>query len=355
MTHVFALAELRGIPGAAALVDHGVASLAGPQRDAECGGWFSAIGHDGPANDSKEAYAHSFVILAASSALAAGHADALPLLREALDVHTERFWDDVEGMARESFSRDWSIQEAYRGVNANMHTVEAYLAASDVLDEDEYLTRALRIVTRVVDGYARGNAWRLPEHFTPAWEPLLEYNADAPAHPFRPFGATVGHGLEWARLTLQAEQSLARRGADVPAWMAAASGMLYDTAVLDGWHVDGAPGFVYTVDWRGAPVVHERMHWVVAEAIGAAAVLYLRTEDPRYAVDYATWWGYARDTLIDTENGSWHHELDRSNVPSSTVWEGKADLYHAVQATLIPRLPIAPSLATSLAQGNLRG
>lgn len=353
MTHVYALAEIMGVEGARELVDHGVASLAGALRDAEHGGWFSSIDASGPANDAKEAYAHAFVILASSSAVAAGHEDAVPLLREALAVHTERFWDDAEGMAREAFSRDWSVEEQYRGVNANMHTLEAYLAASDVLDDEDLLGRALRIVTRVVDGYARGNDWRLPEHFTVAWEPLLDYNADAPAHPFRPFGATIGHGLEWARLTLQAEQSLARRGLDVPAWMADAAAALYGRAVSDGWDVDGAPGFVYTTGWDGAPVVHERMHWVPAEAIGAAAVLFTRTGDTAYADDYARWWDYVRTHLVDTERGSWRHELDRHNAPSALVWEGKADLYHAVQATLIPLIPIAPALAASLAAGNL--
>ncbi|NTV38707.1 MAG: AGE family epimerase/isomerase [Demequinaceae bacterium] len=348
MTHVYSLAELEGIDGAGAMVEHGLAALAGPLRDAEYGGWFSSI-DNGPVNDRKEAYAHAFVILATSSAVAAGHSRAAALLGEAIAVHTERFWDDAEGMARESFSRDWTSEEDYRGVNANMHTLEAYLAASDVLDDEQLLDRALRIVTRVVDGFARGNRWRLPEHFTREWEPLLDFNADLPAHPFRPFGATIGHGLEWARLTLQAEQSLARRGVIIPGWMADAAESLYETAVRDGWDVDGAPGFVYTVDWEGNPVVRERMHWVAAEAIGAAAVLFRRTKNPRYTSDYERWWAYTREYLIDLEQGSWRHELDRVNSPSRRVWEGKADLYHAVQATLFPRLPIAPALAASLA------
>jgi len=353
MTHVYALAEMMGFPGAAALVDHGIASLAGSLRDAEHGGWFSAIDADGPANDAKEAYAHAFVILATSSAVAAGHADAMPLLHEAIAVHTEHFWDNAEGMARESFSRDWTTEEPYRGVNANMHTLEAYMAAADALADAELLARALRIVTRVVDVFARGNDWRLPEHFTSSWESLLEFNIDAPAHPFRPYGATIGHGIEWARLTLQAEGSLRNAGLDAPAWMADAAAHLYDRAVSDGWDADGAPGFVYTVDWQGAPVVHERMHWVVAEAIGAAAVLYRRTGEDRFGDDYDRWWAYAREFLIDPEGGSWWHELDQHNAPSSLVWQGKADLYHAVQATLIPRLPIAPALSSSLAAGNL--
>src|SRR5476651_244464 len=60
MTHSFALAHIRGIPGCAALVDHGVASLSGPLRDAEHGGWF-----DKPLevseNPGKAAYLHAFV------------------------------------------------------------------------------------------------------------------------------------------------------------------------------------------------------------------------------------------------------------------------------------------------------
>ena len=36
---------------------------------------------------------------------------------------------------------------------------------------------------------------------------LLDYNRDQPAHPFRPYGVTPGHGLEWSRLTVQARTS----------------------------------------------------------------------------------------------------------------------------------------------------
>ena len=35
---------------------------------------------------------------------------------------------------------------------------------------------------------------------------------------------------------------------------------------------------VYTVDFEGTPVVRERMHWVVCEAIGAAASLHRAQE-----------------------------------------------------------------------------
>jgi sulfoquinovose isomerase len=90
------------------------------------------------------------------------------------------------------------------------------------------------------------------------------------------------------------------------------------------------------------------MHWVVAEGISAAAALQMRTSDDRYADLAAAWWAYAERYLFDMEQGSWHHQLDADNQVIDTVWPGKPDLYHAVQATLIPRLPLAPSMATAL-------
>jgi sulfoquinovose isomerase len=353
MTHCYALAALMGRPGAAALADHGVAALTGRLHDDDNGGWFAAVGPQGPTNTAKEAYGHAFVILAAASATAAGRPGASELLDDALATHAEHFWDDDAGMSRENYAADWTGEEDYRGINANMHTVEAYLAAADVTGDKQWLYRARRIVERAIHDFARGNEWRIPEHFTGAWEPLLDYNKEAPAHPFRPYGATIGHAFEWARLTVQLGIALEQSGVAAPDWIVPDARALYDTAVSEGWDVDGAPGFVYTIDWMGRPVVRERMNWVSAEAIGAAAVLWSRTKVQHYADQYALWWDYVAQHHIDPVNGSWFAELGTDNKVSRTVWEGKPDVYHALQATLIPRLPIAPVLAASLAAGNL--
>lgn len=351
MTHVYALAQMRGLDGAAPLVDHGVAALLGPLRDAEYGGWFQASGGSTPEDAAKLHYAHAFVVLAGASATLAGHADGPGLLDHALAVHDERFWDEDAQLGRENFARDWSHSEAYRGANSNMHCVEAYLAAADVTGRKDLLLRALAITARMIDGFARDNDWLLPEHFSAAWEPRLDYNATDPAHPFRPFGVTIGHLLEWARLVLDVEAAVAAAGFEPPAWALDAARALYDTAVEAGWAVDGADGFVYTIDFRRVPVVKERMHWVAAEAIGAAAALATRTGEARYADDYRRWWGYVRDHHLDADGGSWWHELGTDNLPSRTVWNGKPDLYHAYQATLFPRMPLTPALAPALSQG----
>jgi sulfoquinovose isomerase len=310
MTHVFALGELLGWPGAAELVAHGLDSLRHDFRDPVHGGWFPQVGG---ATD-KRAYEHAFVVLAAASS---GDSE---LLGEALSVLEERFWDEAAGALVDVFSRDWSVLEPYRGANANMHGVEAMLATEDPL----WRERAIRITQRlVVDNHPRLN-----EHFDADWRPLPGYNRAAPADPFRPYGATVGHWFEWARLAYTLDRRLFEADAR----------RLFMAGVQDGW--DGS-GFVYTVDWDGKPVVRDRLHWVLCEAIAAAAVL---GEDALQA----EWWALAQRLFISADDGSWQHELDPSNRPASTVWDGKPDVYHALQATLIPRVPLRDSLAASL-------
>ncbi len=351
MTHVFSLAHLMGRPGSGPLADHGVRALTGRFRDHAHGGWWAGVDGSGdPTSRDKTAYEHAFVVLAAASATCAGRPGAEKLLAEALDVLLGRFWDDEHGMVVEQWDEAFERLDGYRGVNANMHTVEAFLAAAATNGDRTLLDRALRIVQRVVHELGPAHHWRLPEHFDAAWVPQLDYNVDAPAHPFRPYGATIGHWLEWARLALHLRAAL---GGSAPGWLLDDAVALFDASVREGWAVDGADGFVYTVDWEGRPVVRERMHWVAAEATATAAALHAATGDPAYRTWYTTWWDHLAEVFVDTDLGSWRHELDSRNRPSGVVWNGKPDSYHAFQATLIPRLPLAPYLPAALREGLL--
>ena len=147
MTHVCALAYLMGRPGAGALVDHGLVALSGRFRDQRHGGWFAQVSGSRPTATAKTAYEHAFVVLAAASATAAGRPHARETLDEALRVFNEHFWDDEYGMVVEEWDESFSNLDGYRGVNANMHTVEALLTASDVLDDPLLRQKAERIVT----------------------------------------------------------------------------------------------------------------------------------------------------------------------------------------------------------------
>ena len=149
-----------------------------------------------------------------------------------------------------------------------MHMVEAFLAAFDA-SGDPVWARAGAAHRDAADGRgARADDWRVPEHFDERWTPLPDYNADEPRHPFRPYGVTPGHGLEWARLLLHLRAALD----DPPDWLEPAARGLADRAWADGWDEERG-GFAYTTDHDGRPVVADRFHWVVCEAIATAAVL----------------------------------------------------------------------------------
>lgn len=176
--------------------------------------------------------------------------------------------------------------------------------------------------------------------------PALEFNRDKPDDQFKPYGATPGHGIEWARLITQYALSAKIDEAEKQRLVDIAE-HLFARAVADGWNADGAPGIVYTTDWEGKPVVHDRMHWTLAEAINTSSTLARVTGKEVYRNWYATFLQYLDADVIDHKNGSWFHQLDCENKLMTTVWPGKSDLYHATQSMMIPLRD--PSLSISVA------
>jgi sulfoquinovose isomerase len=349
MTHVFALGLLAGRTECEPLVKHGIAALSGKLCDGQYGGWFAAA--DLPGQGEKRAYDQAFVLLAASSCVAARVDGADLLLQAAIRIFSTRFWDDEVGRVSDVWNRHWTDTVPYRGANSNMHTLEAVLALADITGDAVWLDRAQRIASWFIDGQARQHGWRIPEHFTNDWQPLPDYNRNDPAHKFRPFGATPGHAFEWSRLLLQLRGMLGTKklnqdslSEQTPDWLLSAATSLFATATTDGWH----EGFVYTTDWTGTPVVRSQLHWVLCEAIAAASALYLVTGDLQFRFLRNDWWNLAKLRFVDQERGSWRHELNEFNQLDESVWPGKPDTYHAVQMTLVPRLPTSMSLAHGL-------
>ena len=335
MVHVYSMGLLLGHDGSEQLADAAIKGLRGELHDQENGGWYAGLTQDGQPLENKQCYAHAFVILAACSGVLAGRPGAEELLKDALEVYDLRFWNEEEGLSSDTWDTAFTLLDDYRGLNANMHSVEAFLAAADTLQDETYRIRAGRIIDHVL-GWAAGNAWRIPEHFTKDWEADLNCNIDKPDDPFKPYGATPGHGIEWARLIVQWALSSRTLDKEKRTEYIDASQELFLRAVMDAWNVDGAPGIVYTTDWEGNPVVHDRMHWTLAEAINTSAVLCRVTGKPEYAWYYARFMQYLDECVLDHVHGSWYHQLDQNNRLMTTVWPGKSDLYHAAQAMLIP-------------------
>lgn len=346
MTHVYSIGSMLGHEGSEALADAALKGLRGELHDDQNGGWYAGLTKDNEIVPTKQCYAHAFVILAASSGVLAGREGAAELLKDALALYDLRFWNEEEGLSCDTWNTEFTELDSYRGLNANMHSVEAFLAAADVTGDEKYRVRAGRIIDRVLI-WAKDNNWRIPEHFSSDWVPDLECNKDRPDDQFKPYGATPGHGIEWARLITQWALSTYKEDKAGAAPYIEAAENLYNRAVADAWNADGAPGICYTTDWNGKPVVHDRMHWTLAEAINTSSVLFHVTDNEKYAADYAEFMKYLDEKVLDHVNGSWFHQLDRENNLLETVWPGKADIYHALQATLIPYY--APGLSIAVA------
>ncbi len=353
MVHVYSIGHMQGYEGCGELADQGLKGLMGELHDDANGGWYAGLKADGGYLPTKQCYAHAFVILAATSALLAGREGAEKLLEDACGIYDEKFWNEEEGLSCDTWNTEFTELDAYRGLNANMHTVEAFLAVADAVGDEKYRVRAGRIIDHVLT-WARQNDWRLPEHFSSDWVVNLECNKEKPDDPFKPYGATPGHGIEWARLITQWTASTYGLDSEKSAKYLDAAKNLYRRAVSDAWNCDGAPGIVYTTDWNGKAVVHDRMHWTLAEAINTSAVLYRVTGEEAYAKDYAAFMEYLDTVVLDHVNGSWFHQLDEKNQLMGTVWPGKSDLYHAFQATLIPyNGRIGVSIAAAVNCGSL--
>ena len=335
MAHVYSIGAMMGVEGCKELAEKAITGLTGELRDITYGGWYAGLTAEGSIIPSKQCYAHAFVILAASSAYLAGIEGAEKLLREAIETYDSFFWNEEEGLAADTWNTEFTELDPYRGLNANMHTVEAFLAASDALKDDTYRIRAGRIISCVLD-WAVENNYRIPEHYREDWIPDLDMNIEKPDDPFKPYGATPGHGIEWARLITEWSLSSGETKEALDSDTIKAACKLYERAVTDAWNADGSPGLVYTTDWNGSTVVHDRMHWTLAEAINTSAVLYRVTGEEKYAEQYEEFMRYLDESVLDKSCGSWYHQLDENNKPKDTVWPGKPDLYHAFQAMLIP-------------------
>lgn len=328
LVHSYALGRLVGAEGADAMIDQGMRFLASHHRDRDHGGYLWALDGERVADGRKLAYGHVFVLLAGASALQAGHPDAARLIDDVWNVLERHFWEEERGLFRDEWNRDWTPFSTYRGMNANMHGVEALLTAHEATGRAVFLDRAGRILDFFVGRIAPQYGWRLPEHYTAEWRVDPAYAGNP---MFRPAGTTPGHSFELGRLLLQYWDLRGRPAGDAPAH----ARRLIEQALSDAWNAERG-GFAYTLDFSGHVAIGDRYWWPVTEAIGAVAALIKlerRAEDERW---YRRLWDFAGQHLIDRERGGWYPEIDADGRPVAIQFKGKPDIYHSVQTALFP-------------------
>ncbi len=341
--HCFAIGALLGRPGSAAVVDHGMDYLWTHHRDRAHGGYHWSVRGGAPVDATKQGYGHAFVLLAASSAKLVGHPLADAMLADVTDILETRFWGAAHGAIAEEFTADWQPLEGgtYRGQNSNMHLTEALMAAFEATGDSTYLARARSIADLVINRAARSAGWRVAEHFDAGW--TIDRSYYHPNEMFRPAGTTPGHWLEWARLLLQLWVLDGRR----EGWMVEAAEALFRQSMALGW--DGVRGgFFYTLDWDDRPAKSMKLWWPACEGAAAAHVLNDLSPSPEWEGAYRRIWDVIAAHHIDRTHGGWHEELTEDLRPSHALFPGKGDIYHALQACLIPLYPAVGSLTRAI-------
>ncbi|SEK43944.1 AGE family epimerase/isomerase [Pacificibacter marinus] len=330
LVHSYALAKIWGHPDADKVIEQGMSYLSDHHHDSFFGGYIWALNDGEMVDDRKLAYGHMFVLLAAASAKQSGHPTADAMLKNTSKVLDQHFWEEDTGLFCDELNRDWTPFSTYRGMNANMHASEALLTAYEATGDEIYLDRAGRILDFFINKIAPQNDWRLPEHYTENWDIDHDYAGDP---MFRPAGTTPGHSFELGRLLLQHWDLKGRPPCDAPL----KARHLIERALHDASLPDG--GLAYTLKFGGDVDVSARFWWPVTEAIGAIAALIKLERREADEIWYRKLWTFANANFIDHTHGGWFPEIDNAGNATSTIFAGKPDIYHALQACLFPLTP----------------
>jgi sulfoquinovose isomerase len=126
---------------------------------------------------------------------------------------------------------------------------------------------------------------------------------------------------------------------------------LFARAVAQGWDTPRG-GLYYTLEYDGAPRVRDRLWWPVCEGIGAAHFLGVFDGAAFHEDWYRRLWNFAARHLIDRREGGWRPQLDETLAPVTRYFVGKPDIYHALQACLIPLYPTSGSLTRGVLEAS---
>jgi mannose/cellobiose epimerase-like protein (N-acyl-D-glucosamine 2-epimerase family) len=324
-----------GNPDYLAAVRHGVAFLRDVHRDPATGGYAWQLAWHGGRKEvldgDNHCYGLAFVMLAYAHALRAGVLDARGFVAETFDLMEAHFWEPEHGLYADQASADWSVLDAYRGQNANMHACEALLAAYEATGEASYLHRAETLARNITQRQALRSGGHVWEHYRADWSVDWDYNRDDKTNIFRPWGYQPGHLTEWAKLLLLLERHRAHLAGDAE-WLAPRAVQLFDAALLRAWDADHG-GICYGFAPDGTICDGDKYFWVQAESFAAAALLAVRTGNPAYWDWYGRIWAYSWAHFVDHEHGAWYRILapDNRKLTDEKSPAGKTD-YHTMGA-----------------------
>ncbi|QWU15829.1 Mannose or cellobiose epimerase, N-acyl-D-glucosamine 2-epimerase family [Paenibacillus sophorae] len=306
-------------------VEHGLHFLREYHWDHEHGGYHWTVKGRTPTDKRKFAYGHAFVLLAASNAFKAGISSAGPMIGEVYEVLEKHFWSKKDGLYADELTTDRMELSPYRGQNANMHLCEAMMAAYEATGDRRYLDRANTLAYSVMFKLLRQSGGLIWEHYNSDWEIDWNYNKDYTKSEYRPYGYIFGHSIEWSKLLLLLHRHFPQE------WLLRLAERLFWEALHKG--LDRRHGGIFfamsPVD--GRIIDADKSYWVMAESLGASAMLAASTGRAEYRKYYLDMFAYCWTYFVDHRFGGWYQVLDACNRKYSNIKSPppKAD-YHPV-------------------------
>jgi len=296
--------------------------------DSEHGGFFWSIRPDGTVEDnSKNAYAHAFVLLALCHAFhATGDTAFLDAARRVRELLVTRFRDDYGGM-RWRMTCDWTDTDERRSQNPMMHTFEALLALAEtsVPDAAEARrspgtpSRAPVDALEIAGFLFEEKQSVIPEFYDLDWRPLPSGSGIASQFrgrnsagvPLQRWTLSIGHHFEWAFLL--------SRGVELglPESLLVPARALLDTALAIGCGERAGSVQSYS-DEKGRIVSDSLSWWEHAEALRALMHWALVRNEPQYLAPFSSILGFVKKRFLDPDHGGWFKSLELGGLPRDT-------------------------------------
>lgn len=313
---------------------HGFRFLADRMRDAEHGGYYWAVNHDGSeaTRPDKHLYGQSFALYALSEfARAGGGAEALTLANELAALLEYKAHDKVHGGYMEAFRRDWtplpadetSYMSAPGGVklmNTHLHLMEAYTTYCKATRDPLARERLLELIDVESNAVVRKTVGACTDRYTRAWLPLLEppYNR-----------VSYGHDIENVWLLREARDAVG-----VP------NGPLMDLyrtlseySLQFGFdHTDG--GYYDRGEFNRPADAKTKVWWVQSEALVGALTMYQLTGGEHYWDAFAKTLDFVVRKQVDWEGGDWFSNIGEDGVPSGGKAGAWKSPYHNGRAMI---------------------
>ncbi|MBK1813376.1 AGE family epimerase/isomerase [Clostridium sp. YIM B02505] len=286
-------------------VEHGLKFLQEFHLDKKNGGYYWTLKGQQVLDSTKSTTGHALVLLAASKAYEAGVNYAKDIIEYVYELLEKYFWEPQHELYVSDTNSDFSIISPYRSQKANMHMCEAMIAAYEATSDKKFLKKCYELSKSVTVKLASKSGGMIWDHYDENWQVDWDYGKES-TDDIRTEAFIPGYSIQWSRLLLMLKRNFPQE------WMSQKAEYLYNTTMSKA--VDNEYGGIfYSISKKGLPIDTDKYFWVVAETLGASALLASDSKEAYYWNVYTYISTYCETFFIDKEHGGWYEKLNRTN------------------------------------------